>query len=62
MEANCGHQIPTILNGKIYPSAVKKPESCAIRGSPRLVNEVSENNLTLTGNLRMQTPNKNKSN
>jgi hypothetical protein len=45
----------------MYPKAAKKPESCAIRGSPRLVNEVSENNLTLTGNLWKQTPNKNKS-
>jgi hypothetical protein len=61
VEANCGHHIPTILNGKIYPKAVKKPESCVVRGSPRLANEVSENNLTLTGNHRMQTPNKIKS-
>jgi hypothetical protein len=38
-----------------------KLESCAIIGNPRLVNEVSENNLQLTGDLRMQTSNKSKS-
>jgi hypothetical protein len=61
VEANCGHHIPIILNGKIYPKAGNKLEGCAIIGNARLVNEVSENNLPLTGNLWMQTPNKNKS-
>jgi hypothetical protein len=53
VEANCGQRIPTVLNGKIYPKAVNELESCAIIGSPRQVNEVSESNLPLTGNLRM---------
>jgi hypothetical protein len=59
VEANCGHHFPTTLNGKIYPKAVKKPELYDQRG-PRLANEVLVNNLTLTGNLRMQAPNKSK--
>jgi hypothetical protein len=61
VETNCDHRILTTLNGKIWPKAVNKLESCATIGSPRLVNEVSENNLPLTGNLLMQTPNANKS-
>jgi hypothetical protein len=40
-------------------SLQKQLENCAVLGNPRPVNEVSENNLT--GNLNMQTPNKNKS-
>jgi hypothetical protein len=61
VEANCDHRIPTTLNGKIYPKAVNELDSCATIGSPRVVNEVLENNLPLTGSLLMQTPNANKS-
>jgi hypothetical protein len=55
VEANRGHHIPTTFNGKIHSIAVNKLENCAFIRSP----EVSKNNLSLTGNLRMQTPNKN---
>jgi hypothetical protein len=44
VEANCGHHIPTILNGQIYPKAVNKLGSCSIIESPRLANEVLKNN------------------
>jgi hypothetical protein len=55
VEANWGHHIPTILNGKTQSTAVNKLENCAIVRSP----EILENNLPLTGNFRMQAPNKN---
>jgi hypothetical protein len=54
-EANRGHYIHNILNGKILSRAVNKLESRAVVRHL----EVSENNLPLTGNLRMQTPNRN---
>jgi hypothetical protein len=40
-------------------SLLKQLENCAVIGNPRPVNEVSEHNFT--GNLNIQTPNKNKS-
>jgi hypothetical protein len=55
VEENLVNHIPTILNGKIHSKTANKLENCAIIRSP----EVSENNLPLTGNLRIQTPNKN---
>jgi hypothetical protein len=49
VEASCRHLIPTTLNGKIYPEAVNEPVNCAIKRNPRLVNEVSINNIPSTG-------------
>jgi hypothetical protein len=40
VKASCGHLLPTILNGKIYPETVNKPVNCAIKRNPRLVNKV----------------------
>jgi hypothetical protein len=61
VEANCGHHVPTILNGKIYSKTVNKAVNCAIKRNPRLVNEVSIINFPSTGNAQLQSPNKSKS-
>jgi hypothetical protein len=60
-EEKSDHHIPVILNGKLRSKAVNKSVNCANKRNPRLVNKVSVNNLPSTGNIGLQTPNKNKS-
>jgi hypothetical protein len=60
-EEKSNYHIPVILNGKLRSKVVKESVNCANKRNPRLVNEVLVNNLPLTGNLGLQTPNKSKS-
>jgi hypothetical protein len=60
-EEKSNHHIPVILNRKLHSKVVEESVNCANKRNPRLVNKVLVNNLPLTGNLGLQTPNKSKS-
>jgi hypothetical protein len=50
----------SLITSLLHTKISSKAENCVVKVNPRPVNEVSENNLPLTGNLQMQTPNNNK--